>query len=587
MKRFRLFLIVLAGFLIGMASSAAWAQTTQVVGTFLDTGGNLITSGQITFNLKPGIDATISGAARFTPRATSCQILASVPSAGSMVRLGGTVNYTVVASTVAAGDYVQVENATDASFDGIFQALVTSPTIIEWSQALGNATTGGGTVSTLAPPVAGPCALTQNTAISPAGTYYSVALAPQFATTSVFNFYALGAGPVDLSTVTPTPGEMPAYSFVDTFSNQSIGGLKTFTAMATFSAGITGTGSLGGFTLGTGATGNVNTFTANQIFSTITSISANPSSTGFVRMASGDAIGWKNNANSGNLTISHNASDQLVSLMPVLAPGFISSSSTPALTGIVQLANTDLISWKNFAGSGDDQLGVNAADALTFNGVTVGYSPTTATSALYQQDFIDGAVGATWVTAVTGTAGASSVTSVLPHIGIEQLLTGGTTASTASLGTAPSFPGLGALGSIGGWQFRWIFQLSSTTSEQVQCSIAIEGGGTLVAPNDEIGIRYDTTLGDTNFTFVTAKAASRTSSASAVAADTNWHDVLVSSVTPGSVVFVLDGGSPITIATNVPVLATVFPQCAIENAANADKHLNVDFFGLNVSGLVR
>lgn len=591
MKTLRSFSVVLALTLIGALSciSTASAQTTQVVGTFLDTGGNLITSGQVAFNLRPGIDSTISGSARFSPVQTTCGIVAGTINGGALVR---TANYVVFTTTVAGSptglnttDIIQIENAADPTFDGIFVIDGMQPGVwVEWSQIAGNANTGAGTYAALTQAPSGtPCQLTQNTAITPAGTYYQVALQPQFATTSAFNFYALGAGPVDLSTVTPTPADMPAYSFVDTFSNQSIAGLKTFTALATFSAGITGSGSLGAFTLGAGATASVNTWTANQIFNVIISNAANPSSAGFVRMGSGDVLGWRNNANSGNLTLGHNASDQLVSQMPILAPGFISSSALPALTGIVQLSNTDTVCFRNFANSGDDCLGMSSADALTLNGIAIGYSPTTPTSVLYQQDFVDGAVGSTWLGNVSGTAAVTGQNSTLPHVGIEQLATGGTSASVADVNPAQVLA-FGALGTISGWQFRWIFQLSATTAEQAACGIS---DSAIPSPNNGIYIRFDTTLGDTNFTFVTAKAAARSIAASAVAADTNWHDVLIVSNTPGAVIFTLDGGTPVTIGTNVPVTAAGTPYCVIENAANADKHLNVDFFGINISGLVR
>lgn len=47
---------------------------------------------------------------------------------------------------------------------------------------------------------------------------------------------------------------------------------------------------------------------------------------------------------------------------------FKSRSANIASAGIVRLANTDLLEWRNFANSGNNILGVNASDQLTYNG---------------------------------------------------------------------------------------------------------------------------------------------------------------------------------------------------------------------------
>jgi microcystin-dependent protein len=54
---------------------------------------------------------------------------------------------------------------------------------------------------------------------------------------------------------------------------------------------------------------------------------------------------------------------------------FKSFSSNIASTGVVRLANTDTIDWRNFANTADLPLGVNTSNQLTFNGVPVA-SPT-------------------------------------------------------------------------------------------------------------------------------------------------------------------------------------------------------------------
>jgi hypothetical protein len=49
-----------------------------------------------------------------------------------------------------------------------------------------------------------------------------------------------------------------------------------------------------------------------------------------------------------------------------------SESSNPAQAGVLQLADTDTVNWRNVTNTGDNALGVNAANQLIFNGTPVG-----------------------------------------------------------------------------------------------------------------------------------------------------------------------------------------------------------------------
>src|ERR1700676_912048 len=48
-----------------------------------------------------------------------------------------------------------------------------------------------------------------------------------------------------------------------------------------------------------------------------------------------------------------------------------SHSANIASAGVLRLANTDTIDWRNFANSGDNVLAVDNLDRLTYNGVVV------------------------------------------------------------------------------------------------------------------------------------------------------------------------------------------------------------------------
>lgn len=141
---------------------SAWGQTTTITGTIKDLTNTVVSSGKVVFTLKPSVDTTISGNARFTPGAPiTC--------------------------------YIQSD----------------------------------GTLKNAAQSAA--CIVVTNTSLTPAGTSYRVDICPNMACASSFNFYAINSS-YDISTIVPTPTTGPAQNFADVFSNQNIGGAKSFVA---------------------------------------------------------------------------------------------------------------------------------------------------------------------------------------------------------------------------------------------------------------------------------------------------------------------------------------------------------------------
>jgi hypothetical protein len=210
-KRF----LAACGLLFSLAAAAQ--TTTSVTGTIKDLTNTAVTSGQVTFELKPSLDTTISGSARFSPATVTCGI------------------------------------------------------------------NGAGAVKDQA--LSGTCTVTNNTSLTPSGTYYKVCIQPQFISPgSCFNWYALGTS-TDITTVVPTPATTPAFSFMDLFATQTATGQKTFSN------------------------------TANSFFGTLTgahtSSTSNPAGSGIIRLATGDTACWRNNANSADVCASKDTSDLL------------------------------------------------------------------------------------------------------------------------------------------------------------------------------------------------------------------------------------------------------------------------------------
>jgi hypothetical protein len=297
-------------FIIGLLLGIAQAQSTTITGTIKDLTQANVTSGKVTFTLQPSRDTTISGIARFTPLQVVCLINGS----GSVVALDGS----------------------------------------------------------------SPCTVTSNTALQPPGTYYVVAIWPNNVKVSLFTFYAVNAS-YDISTIVPTPTTSPAQNFVDIFSNQTIGGAKIYSALGTFNAGA--------------------------VASYFGSLSAPLAATGTVRLADTDlGACWRNHAGSADVCISKNASDQIV--LPAIVPAYVTTgTANPAQSGLVRLADADLgTCWRNHANSGDLCISKNTSDqitvpqlALTGSTIFSRLKPESGTALTNG----DGALGGNWGTSPT------------------------------------------------------------------------------------------------------------------------------------------------------------------------------------------
>lgn len=91
----------------------------------------------------------------------------------------------------------------------------------------------------------------------------------------------------------------------------------------------------------------------------------------------------------------------------ILAPYIKSASANIAAAGVVRLANTDTINWRNNANGADVALGVNTSDRLTVGGVVV---PTVASTDTLTNKTLSGAVTAAGG-AVVGTSDSQTLTS--------------------------------------------------------------------------------------------------------------------------------------------------------------------------------
>lgn len=171
-----------------------------------------------------------------------------------------------------------------------------------------------------------------------------------------------------------------------------------------------------------------------------------------IRLANTDVIAWRNQANSGDAILAVNTTDQLtyrgvviatgsgnvtsitgtanqviasaatgditlslpqsisasssVTFLQVKATDFVTAFSNPASTGIVRLANTDSIVWRNSGNSSDIGFSLNSSNNFTF-GAPLQITPTTNQIIL----------GTTNVITISSTAPSSSRTYTIPDAG--------------------------------------------------------------------------------------------------------------------------------------------------------------------------
>lgn len=207
-----------------------------------------------------------------------------------------------------------------------------------------------------------------------------------------------------------------------------------------------------------------------------------------------------------------------------------------------------------------------------------------------RDDFLGGGQGSTsfgvigeigWSIANIVNAGASDwIPSVANHPGIYRLGTGvaANDGQVLTINYGPSFTQMGRvqpLSTITGWAMRFIARLTQTTLCALRFGVAV--GADTLKPTNFIGWQYDTTDSDTNFSATCRSAGTETKTASSVAADTNWHVFDISSSVIGTMSFTIDGGTPITISTNViSTAANFFFQMGTRTTAS--KSADFDMF---------
>lgn len=194
-----------------------------------------------------------------------------------------------------------------------------------------------------------------------------------------------------------------------------------------------------------------------------------------------------------------------------------------------------------------------------------------------------------WMFRIRGNGGTiAHLAGAFPNNGIYRITTAATAADD---GGGISFSGSGRqpFGNHAGntnWGTVWIFRLNGTASERMSVgSTQACAGATAANVSEGFRVRYDTALGDTNFTFGVIAAGTETALASAVAVNTNFNTLLVNSTVAGTWRFQLNGGAVVTAcASGCDITATLttvaLTPCAFLVSATAAgaRTMDVDFW---------
>ena len=283
-------------------------------------------------------------------------------------------------------------------------------------------------------------------------------------------------------------------------------------------------------------------------------------------------------------------------------------SDTITLTNITQISTRSHTSLTDIGTNTHAQIDSHIANVSNPHSVTalqVGAMPTSRGTIFEFDEFISGGSSSGqygklgWRTGTIIATGltVTGATSTAPNFG--QLVL--TTAAVQTNGgwfylAATSTNTEWWVGNVAGranWNFAFTFKLAQTTG--VRCRIGVTGSTTAAEPTNGVWLRYDTSSGfsDTNFMYECRASSVTTSTSSTIAADTNFHTIVISSASAGTITFALYNSAGTlqntnTISTNVPTSVNVCLGFSVtSDEAITAKSIGVDYFSWLETGLSR
>jgi hypothetical protein len=214
-------------------------------------------------------------------------------------------------------------------------------------------------------------------------------------------------------------------------------------------------------------------------------------------------------------------------------------------------------------------------------GAAAAIDPSTAVPPIYD-DFLPGRGGSSFTSGQLGWAvsgNSADVEGEANHPGVISIQTAASSGSSSSLKLGPQ--AARAFASINSLLFDgyYIVKTSTITSAAYMTGFGADSASIPTFGTSRVTVEFDTSLGDTNWMFVACNAGTctRTNSGVPVGAST-WYKMRIRSISPGAVLFSINGGTEISIATNLPVT----PQNVgfrVQTHDSAQKDFLIDYFG--------
>jgi len=163
-----------------------------------------------------------------------------------------------------------------------------------------------------------------------------------------------------------------------------------------------------------------NIFTGSNTFPFVVSGTVNPAQNGILRLATTDAVLWRNGANNGDVGIGHiggaTGNVPADTISNVGLPGILyfdaiipSTATAVATSGSVRLASNDAIEWRNNANNNDIGLTKNTSDVFLLNGVQVALTIASGTATMTTAAIAGGACGTTVTVVASGAATTDAI----------------------------------------------------------------------------------------------------------------------------------------------------------------------------------
>jgi hypothetical protein len=219
-----------------LTSSGVALTSTTVTGVIRDSSHNPAASGQVTFTLRQSNDGTVSGSVPSTPEIVVCPIATT----GNVVGAANS-NVTTTSGTTSPATALTVASASGFAIN---QPILIAGAGVSGIDYVGTISNIVGTTFTVSPAtfdsvspgaaVYTPCQIPMNTALQPPGAGYLVKLSPGFVDTATTFMRALNPL-VDITSVVAGDPQSPKQGgVVDTFSDQTVAGNKTFSGSNAF-----------------------------------------------------------------------------------------------------------------------------------------------------------------------------------------------------------------------------------------------------------------------------------------------------------------------------------------------------------------